>query len=243
MNMKKLRTGACIRHAFSALAILTLSNNSTAATVLYEIEFTGELTSITSSAPFWSGIVVGTPFTVSATYDNDPTVISTAGPTSGSHRWAPNLHTLTASFGNYTFIAPALQLQVRNNLSGQDGFILGNAGGFSSNGLDYVATNAFQASLIDLYSTYNPITNTTVDAVGPFDLAVFNAKSFGIYNGTFNGGADTASVGGSITGYTFSSTPIPEPSSSLLLGLGAIAAIASLRRRSTNESSMLTGSD
>lgn len=230
MKTKKTTHTKLITATFAAF--LATQSLSVSAQTLYQITFTGEITTITSSSPFWSGISIGDSFIVTATYDSNPTAYSSISSNFSGHSWSAGQYQLSATFGSYEFIAPSFELEIRDNLSGQNGFIFGNSTSFSSNGLNFTAGDAFAVGLINSNGSFDPISSLTVDSVPQTDLSNFNYNNFRLFNGSFNSGLDTASVEGFVTNYTLSSTAIPEPSSAAYLcGIGAIFAAFMKRRR------------
>ena len=217
-----------------AAGLTSFAGNAKAQTE--RLTFSGTLTNITSTSPFWNGISNGTSFTMTGYYDLTPnTTYSYTG--GAQYLWTNQNYDLSASFGAYVFSMNNPSIEMQNNSSGRfSGFTLGNGSYFSSGGLDVNSGNGLQAGIIsDALYGISPVVSAASLTSITNNYSITNPP-YGLYarfslSGTFNSGADSASVQGAVTSYSVQS--VPEPSTYVLFGIGALVLVVIYRRNRT----------
>jgi hypothetical protein len=196
--------------------------------------FNGTLSEITETSPFWSGITasasieVGTPFTLTVTYDPLTADFTHLGAELAIWQWheQPGL-TATIDFGDYHFEATAVGAEVYDRASGIHGFVLGSNGEIAVEG---ITLRWFNVILAD--SSFDYVDGLSLDAIPNYDLSAVDTNLLRL-NGLYGeGNTEETSVFGVVSSYSVSTSAVPEPASAGAVFAIAGLACASLRRRS-----------
>jgi hypothetical protein len=213
------------------LALATLATAPAAHATSVTVLLSGEWFQVTDNAGVTGGaIAVGVPFTVTLTYDDAATDIN-ADPTLGDYVLAGGTSSLSLATGGFTFTLNASEniiFGVGNGFMGQDDF-----GWFAEN---YTTSGPLPGGITTGYGYSNVLVadssataHASDDLTGlPWDVSAYDSPNLGMYfliavNGA--GPNKFIEAFGDFTQFTV----LPEPSSVLLLVLGAVA-IARIRR-------------
>ena len=187
---------------------------------------TGTLNQVISTSPFWTNLEAGDEFTLTVNYD---TSYTTSTPTEEITEYHWLSQSMTAEFGDYVFTSPSHDIGVRVGVNYPEGFSFMGTSYFSAHGLEIHPGGGIQAGLLTWSDVVTSFSLLELEKGTP--ASTFNViNQFGIYNALFNGGRDFATASGVITGMRVET--IPEPSTWLLVGIGAIClGCATFRRR------------